>query len=45
MFLRLPPLDVPGPAEGELIPAEPEPDREHAPGPLDDGSLDIRPTR
>ena len=37
--------EVPEPAEGELIPAEPEPDREQAPAPLDDGSLDIRPTR
>ena len=40
-----PQLDVPEPAEGELIPAEPEPDREQAPARLDDGSLDIRPTR
>ena len=40
-----PQLEVLEPAEGELVPAELEPDREQAPAPLDDGSLDIRPTR
>ena len=40
-----PQSEVPEPAEGELAQAELEPDREQAPARLDDGSLDIRPTR